>query len=32
MNETPLKIAFLINESKIYAKSEDLGVVNYIDF
>ena len=32
MNETPLKIFFWINETKIYTKSEDQGVVNYIGF
>ena len=30
MNETPSKIIFLINEIKIYTKSEGLGVVNYV--
>ena len=30
MNETPFKTIFLINETKIYTKSEGLGVVNYI--
>ena len=30
MNETPLKKFFFINETKIYTKYEDLGVVNYI--
>ena len=30
MDETPVKIIFWINETKIYTKSEGLGVVNYI--
>ena len=30
MNETPFKIIFWSNETKIYTNSEDLGVVNYI--
>ena len=30
MNETPFKIILRINETKIYTKSEGLGVVNYI--
>ena len=30
MNETPFEIIFFINETKIYTKSENLGVVNYI--
>ena len=30
MNETPFKIIFGINETKIYTKSEFLVVFNYI--
>ena len=30
MNETPFKIVFCINETKIYTKSENLGAVNDI--
>ena len=30
MNKTPFKTIFWINETKIYTKSEGLGVVNYI--
>ena len=30
MNETPFKIMFWLNATKIYTKSEDLGIVNYI--
>ena len=30
MNETTFKTMFWINQAKIYTKSEDLSVVNYI--
>ena len=30
MDEKPSKTLFWINEVKIYSKSEDLGIVNYI--
>ena len=30
MDETHFKIIFLINETKIYIKSEGLGVLNYV--
>ena len=32
MNETPFKMIFLINEIKIYTKSEGIDVANDIDF
>ena len=30
MNETPLKTIYWVNETKIYTKPEDIGVVNNI--